>query len=65
MLLKHCEGNGCNIIQLWEVTLECDALCEKLGACQRKCLGLEQEVAYQQKALEETIIKAIEAKKNA
>jgi hypothetical protein len=39
-------------IQLQEVTLERDALYQALGACQRKCLGLEQEVASQQKVLE-------------
>ncbi len=41
-------------IQLQKVTL---------GACQRKCLGLEQKVANQQKALKEALTKAIEAKK--
>ncbi len=50
-------------IQLWEVTLERDALCEELATCQTKCLGLEQDVANQQKALEEAFAKAIEAKK--
>jgi hypothetical protein len=32
-------------MQLWEVTLKCDALNEKLIACQTKCFGLEQDVA--------------------
>jgi Mg2+ and Co2+ transporter CorA len=50
-------------IQLQEVTLEHNALCQALGACQRKCLGLKQEVGNQQKALEEALTKAIEAKK--
>jgi hypothetical protein len=49
-------------IQLQKVTLEHDALCQALGACKRKCLGLEQKVANQQKALEEALTKAIEAK---
>jgi hypothetical protein len=39
-------------IQLQEVILERDALYRALGACQRKCLGLEQEATNQQKALE-------------
>jgi len=47
------------------VTLEHDALSEKLNACQRKCLGLEQEVTYQQKALEEAFIRAIKAEKES
>jgi hypothetical protein len=33
------------------VTLECDALCEELDACERICLGLEQETNNRQKAL--------------
>ncbi len=31
-------------IQFKEVTLRCNEFHEELGACQRKCLGLEQEV---------------------
>jgi phosphopantetheinyl transferase (holo-ACP synthase) len=50
-------------IQLQEVTLEHDALHEELGACQRKCLGLEQENANQHKAIKEAFIKAIHAEK--
>ncbi len=46
-------------IQLWEVLLECHALREELTTCQTMCLGLEQDVGNQQKALE----KAIEVEK--
>ncbi len=35
-------------MQLQEVTVECDALCEELVTCQTKCVGLEQNVATQQ-----------------
>ncbi len=38
-------------MQLREVTLEHDALREKLATCQIKCLGLKQDVANQQKTL--------------
>jgi hypothetical protein len=47
------------------VTLEHDALCENLSACQRKCIGLKQEVIYQQKALEEAFIRAIKVEKES
>ncbi len=50
-------------MQLCEMTLECDALCEKLVACQAKFLRLEQDVAFQQHALQEALVRAIKAEK--
>jgi hypothetical protein len=32
-------------MQLQEVTLKLDALCEELATCQTKCLGLKQNIA--------------------
>jgi hypothetical protein len=34
-------------MQLRDVTLKCDALCEELATCQTKCFGLEQDVVIQ------------------
>jgi hypothetical protein len=38
-------------MQLWEVTLEHDALHEEFAACQIKCLGRKQDVIDQQKII--------------
>jgi hypothetical protein len=47
------------------VTSKHNALHEQLTTCQAKCLGLKQDVATQQQALQEAFMRAIEAKKNA
>jgi hypothetical protein len=51
-------------MQRRKVTLECDALCEGLVACQAKCFGIKQDVATQQKALQEALQNAIQSKKD-
>ncbi len=50
-------------VQFNEVMLECDMLHEQLGACQKKCHVLEQEVVDQQKEVEEALTRAIKVKK--
>jgi hypothetical protein len=45
------------------VTSKRDALRGELVACQAKCLGLKQDVATQQQALQEALAKAIETEK--
>lgn len=52
-------------VEFNEVMLECDVLCEQLGACQKKCHLLEQEVANQQKIVEEAFTRAIEVEKES
>ncbi len=42
------EEMGVMQMQLWDMTLEQDALCEELITCQAKCFGLKQNVAIQQ-----------------
>jgi hypothetical protein len=42
---------GSMIIQLKDVMLEHDALHEELGACQRKCFRLEQEIIINKRHL--------------
>jgi hypothetical protein len=49
-------------MQLQEVPLQHNALCEQLATCQAKCLRLEQDVATQQQALQKAFIRAIKAK---
>jgi hypothetical protein len=34
-------------LQLWDMTLKQDALCEEFATCQAQCLGLKQNVAIQ------------------
>jgi hypothetical protein len=41
------EEMGVMQMQLWDMTLEQDALSEELATCQTKCLGLKQNVAIQ------------------
>jgi len=41
------EEMGVMQMQLWDMTLEQDALCEELATYQAKCLGLKQNVAIQ------------------
>jgi hypothetical protein len=43
------------------VTSKRDALHGELVACQAKCLGLKQDVATQQQALQKALTQAIEA----
>ncbi len=48
-------------MEFQEMTLERE--CEQLVTCQTRCLGLERNVANQQMALQEALIKATKVKK--
>ncbi len=51
------KGNGCNVGATSRNDIEAWPLCEELVACQTKCLGLKQDVAIQQQALQEALVK--------
>jgi hypothetical protein len=52
-------------MQLWDMTLEQDALCEELATCQAKFLGLKQNVAIQYKHCNKHSQGPLRRKKNA
>ncbi len=51
-------------IQFNDVMLEHNTLHEKLGACQRKCLGLEQEIIIKKRHLKKHLQGPLRQKRN-